>query len=123
MIEVIFIKLFYFLITSKKPKKIPQSSNDNFQLIFGSRLNLLMDVIDFLLSQCFLHMPVDKTVTMTRQILLRMMKSVDKSHLEKQLKSGLIFIDQPCDLTQWLLTLFALWTPKCQNNFHGPLKC
>jgi hypothetical protein len=51
-----------------------------------------------------------------------------KSQRRKKQYWGLLYQRQVrvlyiIDLDQWLLTFFVPWTPKSQNNFHGPLKC
>jgi len=38
-------------------------------------------------------------------------------------KKNLLDVDHKRPLEQCFLTYFAPWTPKSQNNFHGPLKC
>jgi len=40
-----------------------------------------------------------------------------------KLKKDLFNQKNQVDLGQWFLTFFVPWTPKSQNNFHGPSMC
>ena len=53
----------------------------NLQLINGSLCYLSVDIINFLLGQCFLHMSVYYPVTMTCLLMFWVQKSIDQSHL------------------------------------------
>ncbi len=43
--------------------------------------------------------------------------------LKEKINFQIVTLHEDYHPLQWFLTFFALWAPKIQNNFYGPLKC